>query len=261
MSAQSELDLGIATLTTYREDYGKGHRYYIDGARVPGCTTILNSGFPKQMAKWGAEQAAAKAINNWNKLGRMPISQRLKELEKAPWEDMDRAGIKGTRVHKLAEALLNGEAVSVPADLAGYVKAARKFLTDWKVQPVLVEAPVFSRKHQYGATLDLLALLADDQSWLIDWKTNRSGPFGDVAFQLAASRYADFMMSDDGSEQPLPEINQCGVVWLRDGEYVFYPYEVSRKTFRQFIAIKGTSEAVEDSKFYRGDPVMPPVQL
>lgn len=247
---------------TYRQDVGKFHRYYIDGVRVPGCTTAIGNGAPKNLSKWGAETTAAKAVNEWDRLAGLPVAQRLKELEKAPFDVIDRAGIKGTRVHKLAEKILAGETVTVPEEVAGYVQACRDFLRDYGVKPVLVEEPVFSRAHQYGATLDLLAELKDGRIALIDWKTNKSGAWGDTAWQLAASRYAEFRVGPEGKELPVPQVDLCGVVWLtaEDG-YVFYPYEVTPDVFEEYLAIMRVADAVENSKSYRGDPLTPPVTI
>lgn len=252
----------LTEVKTYREDYGKGHRYFLDGSRVPGVTSILSAGWPKQLAKWGAESVASKAIDNWSKLSRMPVSVRLKALQSAPWEDIDRAGIKGSQVHALAEKIVRGESVKVPSDLAGYVKAHRRFLEDWQVRPELIERPVFSRKHGYAGTLDLAARLRDEKFWLLDIKTSRSGVWGDMSYQLTALRYADFMLDAEENEVPVPEFDDCGIVWLQaDGEYQLYPMESNRKVYREFLAVMTVAEAVENAKAYRGDPLSAPVDM
>ena len=53
-------------------------------------------------------------------------------------------------------------------------------------------------------TLDLVAKLADGQTWLLDWKTGGKGIFREAALQLCAYRNADFYVDGNGDEQPCP---------------------------------------------------------
>jgi hypothetical protein len=257
----TELDLGIETATTYRREYGKGHQYFLDGHKVPGVTSLISAGFPKNLAKWGADTVANKAIDEWPRLARMPVSLRLKTLASAPWSDRDNAAVRGTRIHTIAEQLINGEHVSVPADIAGHVNACREFLSDWQVKPIAVESAVFSRKHGYAGTADLFAHMGDGKTRLLDYKTSRSGIWGDIAFQLAAYRYAEFMLDDSGQEIPIPEVDGCAGIWLTADGYEVYPIEVTKAVFREFLAVKQVAEAVDNSKFYKGDPMGKPVSL
>jgi hypothetical protein len=251
----------LTTSQTYRRDHGKGHVYYLDGQKVTGVTTAIGSGFPKNLAKWGAETVANKAIDEWSKLARMPVSQRLKELSSAPWTQRDNAAIRGTRIHAVAEQIASGASLHIPEDIAGHVQSCIAFLRDWQVQPIGLELPVFSRKYGYGGTADLFASMADGKVRLCDYKSSKSGIWGDVAFQLAAYRYAEFALDSEGNEITVPEVDECIAVWLRADGYEVYPIEVNRRVFRQFLAIMQVSEAVEESKFYRGDPMRPPVKL
>jgi hypothetical protein len=124
----------ITETTTYRIDHGKYHSYFIDGEKVKGITTLINAGLPKNLAKWGSEQTANKAIDQWSKLARMSVSQRLKELLAAPWENRDGAAIRGTRVHALAEKLVNGESPFRPISKATLKHAAHFMLTGISTQ-------------------------------------------------------------------------------------------------------------------------------
>jgi hypothetical protein len=253
---------GSTEVGSYRTDYARGHRYAIDGQKVTSVTTIMSNGWPKNLAKWGAECVSNYAIDNWAKLGRMPLSERIKKLNGAPWATMDRAAMKGTAIHQIAEKLLAGEQATVPEDVAKKVAACQRFLSDFDVKPVHVELPVFSRKHLYAGTSDLIADLADGQRWLLDWKSGKSGVFGDMSYQLSAYRYADFYVDAEGNEIPVPEVDAVGIVWLReDGEYELVPLESNQRVFREFIAIMRVAEAAENSRSYVGMPVAPPVVI
>jgi hypothetical protein len=250
----------ITEAQTYRKEFGKGHIYILDGQRVPGATTVLGA-LPKPLAKWGAEKVAELAVNEWSRLGRLPIAARLKELESAPWRDLDQAAVKGTTVHRHAEALAHGETLTLPGDVAGYVKACRAFFDGWSVCPVLTEVAVFSRRNHYGGSPDLIADLADGKRWLLDYKTGKS-IWGDTGLQLAAYRYADFYLDESGSEQPIPEVDECGVIWLRpDGTFELHPYTANRSVLHVFLALKEVYLAQDDIKSYQGPSLAAPVKL
>jgi hypothetical protein len=238
---------------TYRRDYGGGHQYFLDDVKVIGVTSILNNGFPKPgLTRWAGNSVAEFAVDNWRRLSKLPLSQRMKEMAAAPYNDRDGAGRLGTKIHGIAERINNGEDVSIPKEVAGHVEQYQRFLIDWEVEPVHAELPVFSRKHHYGGTIDLLGRLRGDMS-LVDVKSSRTSPFGDIAFQLAGYKYADFAFVD-GQEIPIPEIQYCRVVWLQSDHYEVFPYTVTPRQFNQFLSIKDVAEAAEESKFYKGDP-------
>jgi hypothetical protein len=87
---------------------------------------------------------------------------------------------------------------------------------------------------------------------LLDFKTSRSGAFGDTAFQLAAYRYADAWLYGDTENVP-KIVDECGVVWLRADGYDLYPYHADKSVHRQFLYIQQCARAAGDSRDYRGD--------
>lgn len=244
---------------TGRKNAGRGHSYFIDGAKVDGVTTILSKGLPKPaLVQWAANMAADYTADHWDELAELAPSERRKLVSKAHEASRNAAAAQGTRVHALAEKLAAGDEVAVPDQLAGYVEACVKFLDDFDVQPVLTEASVFSRKWGYAGTLDMIADL-NGKRWLLDWKTNKSGPFGDTAFQLAAYRYAEFYLGDTG-ELEVPAVDECAVVWLRQDGYDLHPYHADQGVFRQFLYIQQCARAAEDCRDYRGDALLAPVR-
>src|SRR5207237_10671925 len=117
---------------------------------------------------------------------------RLKALKAGRYSSRDEAANRGTQVHKLGERLILGEQVTIPPGLEGYVKSYVAFLDDFDVQPVHVEAVVYSQTHRHVRPLDLIAdlRLPDLPEYdevertedgyvraLLDIKTSRSGIF------------------------------------------------------------------------------------
>ncbi len=243
---------------TRRVDRGRGHTYLLDGQKVPGVTSIIKGGMPKPaLINWAGNTVAAHAVDHWDDLAQLPHSERLKRLQGAPRADRDAAANRGTQVHGLADALVRGEEVAVPEELAGHVDSYLRFLDDWQVEPLLVEVSVFSRRWRYGGTLDLIADLAGGGRWLLDIKTSRSGPFGEVSAQLAGYRYADIYLDDDGVEHPMPEVQRCGVVWVRSDGYDLIPFEAGRAEHRALLHMAQVMAFVERARDLRGDALEP----
>ena len=241
-----------------RRNYGRGHAYYLGDRKLDGVTTILSNGLPKPaLVKWAANCAADLACDEWDALGELPLSERRKRLAGAPDAARDSAAVKGTRVHALADQLARGEEVTVPEDLAGHVESCVRFLNDWEVDTALAERPVYHEKYLYAGTFDLYASLGTDW-WMLDWKTNKSGPFGDTAFQLAAYGHATHYLDEDGTVQRMPRAGRYGVVWLRADGYDLYPYHVDESVFRQFLYIQQVAKAAAVSRDYKGDALTAP---
>ncbi|MGH3447227.1 MAG: hypothetical protein ACRDP4_06350, partial [Nocardioidaceae bacterium] len=90
--------------------YDKSHRYKLDGAWIPGVTTLIKGGLPASaLMYWSARTVAEYVADNpdeidsFRRAGRGPMVNALKEI---PWEKRDTSAIKGTEIHDLAERLV-----------------------------------------------------------------------------------------------------------------------------------------------------------
>lgn len=261
-----------------RKNTAKGH-YYIDeetGERVKGVTTLLGAGMPKpNLMEWNATATAEYALNNWDTLADLPLADRLKKMSKGRWEGRDAAAARGTAVHAMAERLLADEEVTVPDGIAGYVDACVNLLDSFAVRPVHVEAIVYSETHRHVGTCDLIAdvLLpdmpeyaeigrdADGYSRMIaDWKTSKSGIFGEVAFQLAAYRHSEWLIPADGAEPvEMPEVDFAAGIHLRpNGTYSLVPLATDDDVYRDFLYIAQVARVMDGVRDLVDDPIVPP---
>ncbi|PRX90698.1 hypothetical protein [Allonocardiopsis opalescens] len=242
---------------TRRQNAGRGHYYMLDGHKSRGVTTLIGQGLPKPgLIDWAARTAANYAVDRWDELATLPPSKRIAAIQGAHRADRDQAANRGTEVHKLAERLTAGEEIEVPESLAGHVDSYVRFLDEWEPAPVLVERPVFNRRHNYAGTPDLVADM-DGRRWLLDIKTNRSGPFGEVALQLAAYRYAEFYLDADGAEQPMPVVDETAVVWVRSDGYDLYRFTAGPDQFRAFLYVAQVAEFRASATDLKGDSLRP----
>ena len=260
-----------------RKNTARGH-YYVDvdsGERVPGVTTINSNGMPKPaLLNWAGDATAEYAVDNWDTLAGLPYSERLKKIKGGRYEKRDAASNKGSAVHAMAERLIAGEKVTVPDELTGYVQACVAFLDDFDIRQMHVEAVVYSETHRHVGTADLIAdvLLPDMPEYqhiargengysrgLLDWKTSRSGIFGDVALQLVAYRHSEHLIDPGTGEViPMPEVDFTAGIHLTPTGYSFIPLETGPDVYRDFLYIKEVARIVDGLRDLVGDPIVPP---
>ncbi|MFF4607951.1 hypothetical protein ACFY12_35090 [Streptomyces sp. NPDC001339] len=227
-------------MTLLRTEIARGHRYELDGEPVTGVTTLIGGGLPKPaLVPWAAKSAARYAVDHWRALAPLVASGQAEtaydEIRRAPFRERNAAAVRGTEVHRYAEALSRGEDVNVPDELYGYVSACADFLDDWAVRPLLTEAVIGSRAHFYAGTLDIVAALPFGEVALFDYKTSASGIWPETALQAAAYRYADFYLTADGTEADMADLAITAAI-LTGTEMGLSPMAA----LRSFDLIKGT---------------------
>jgi hypothetical protein len=239
--------MGGRAAPTRRRNYGRGHGYFLDGEKLEGrgVTTILSNGVPKNgLQYWAAKEVASCAVDErdiWEPLAERARDAAWEYLKEAPFRDRDAAARRGTEVHRLAEQLQEGHEVEVPEPLVGHVDSYLQFMEEWQPTDPICEGVVISRKHQYMGTFDLIATLdkwpGGPRRVLLDVKTSRSGIYPEVALQLAAYRFAQtFLAHPDGKcdEEPMPEVDCCAALHVRDDGYDLIPVRADLREFRVF---------------------------
>ncbi|GAA2630038.1 hypothetical protein [Streptomyces axinellae] len=229
-----------------------GHYYKLDGRRVTGVTTLINGGLPKpKLVDWAAREVAEYVADNWADVeshrdaGREQLVDHLKTRHQ---KARDTAAVRGTSIHAYAEQLIAGEEVEAPAELVGYIESCARFLDDWRIQPVIVERPLASRTWWYSGTPDVIGDVPDGRRLITDWKTGRSGIWGETALQLAAYAKAEFYLDDDNIERPIPHVDAGLAVWLRPDGYDTYLVEDLDGAFQVFKHVAHVARAARSLK-------------
>lgn len=272
------------TSATRRIDRRDGsHTYLLDGQKCDGVTSAVSSGIPKPaMVGWAARTIAEYvaeritlgddtliddlrlvAAENTKTIWQPdpPDAQQIASILKTiHWRDRDQAGNKGKLVHHYAEQIALGLPVDVDPVLVGHVDSYLAFRDDWQPEGELVEIVVGNRTHRYMGTLDLIGTLTDLGVTLVDYKTNRSGPFAETALQLAAYRHAEFYLDPNtGNELPMPQIDSCAVLWLRSDDYDLIPFTAGPEEFETFLHVRDVGHfCTRTAKTVRGDPLPAP---
>lgn len=269
--------------TIRRVNAGSGHWYKDGNVKYDGVTTLIKNGRPNPaLIGWAARETAEYVADNLDivnalaETGRAPLVGALSKIHTAV---LHAAGRRGTKVHAAAEALAKDLEIEYDDDIAGHVEAYIMFLDQWQVQPVLVEAVCCSRTFAYMGTTDLVADVVtagdiglDIAPWLtepipagtalraiFDPKTNRTGVWPDAAYQLAAYRYADVYVDDDGVEQPMASlgIEFAAVVHVRADGYDVVPMNAGPQTFETFQYLATSARRIGDDKRLVGGAVVP----
>lgn len=224
---------------TKRINRGRSHSYLLDGEKVDSVTGIIGDGLPKPaLTNWAAREVATYAVDNIPLLHGLDRDAAIDLLKGAPYRDRDKAARRGTEVHKLAERLARGEEVTVPEELDGHVTSYLRFREEWCPTNEIIEFVCGSRKYRHMGTGDLMADLNGLGRCLIDLKTTRSGVFGEIALQLSGYRYSEFYLDENGREQPMPEIDWTGALWLRADGYDLLPVMTDPHIYRIFLYVQ-----------------------
>jgi hypothetical protein len=254
-------------MTIKRIDRGNTHWYTVDGKKADGVTTLLSKGLAKPwLGNWAAKMVAEHVADNLSEVAGMePLGRDaiVAALKQTPWSKRDKAGARGTEVHKIAEKLTHGEEVDVPDEIAGYVESCVRFLDEWKIEPIVTEVTVASRKWNYCGTLDLVGKLPDGRVLLADYKTSASGIYAETVLQQAAYRFAEVYLGPNGEEIPVESlgITDCAGVWITDRHYEVFPLPSDERAFKDFLHVAWCARWAATSKELIGPSVTAPEWL
>jgi hypothetical protein len=201
--------------------------------KVPGVTTILGEALrARALENWAAEVTAETAVNHWEELSALPLTERLTVLKRARWDTMTRAALRGTQIHDLAWRLVTGEPVEVPDEHLGPVQAVARFMDAHHLEPVLRERPVVNMTHRWAGTIDLLAGIGDTL-WLLDWKTGK-GIYSETALQLSAYAHAEWAEREDGTLIEWTPPERAGAVHITPDSAELHEVDAGDETYMAF---------------------------
>lgn len=176
-----------------RKNSGTSHSYLLDGARVPGVTTVIGILDKPALVNWAAKESASYAIEHWDVLAALPVLERASRIEKARFGTNRRAVVKGHRIHAIGEQLAHGQTVDVPAEIRSQCEAYARFLDRWDLVTVATETPVCHTEWGFAGTFDLIADSPRFGRCLMDIKTGK-GVYSEVALQLNAYAACDLRL-------------------------------------------------------------------
>jgi hypothetical protein len=240
---------------------------------VTSVTSAIGHGLPKpHLVGWAVKMTAEAAIRDHDVvesfIKKNDKKSAIDHLKGARWRTLGSKGDRGTIVHAAVDAYIRGKPYTKEelqelieeADLPrsywestiGMVAGAMEFL--WEVKPEVLhnEVTLFSRQHGYGGTADLICKMKIGGSVVpavVDFKTSKS-IYDEVALQLSAYAYADFVGQNDGTEMeivPGGEPIKYGVV-IRpksNGTYERADFILTKDVFDMFLATLEIHNSIE----------------
>lgn len=240
---------------------------------VPSVTTITANGYPKPGLKsWGEGIVADAGVEgirtgtvDGESVAEMDDEALKKWLKSAANRSRDSAANLGTAVHDYIEALNRQEPrPEAPLRVKSYIDQFGAFLEVVGFDVEYAECKVYSRRHQYAGTLDMLGAAPSLGRAIVDVKSGRSTPtFPDNALQQVAYARADFLVADphhpdslrkDGKrggggrsywwdgpaadEIPLGQIDAAYILHLRPDAWALFPVDIGEETFETFLNVK-----------------------
>lgn len=242
--------------------FEKNHRYKIDGVWATSVSTALK-GIPKEnvLTRWAAKTVARHALDNISTLAadveHHGYGPTLSLLAGVPNEKRDRAAVRGTEVHELAERYIGGEEIEVDPEVMPYVRGYAEFVEQWNPKPLHEEMIVASRAHNYAGRLDSIQDIPGLGVCLVDYKTS-NGIYGEHVLQCAAYRFAEVMVIDD-VEQPMIPVERVLILHIQEGTYDLVPVQADEVAFQKFLtAKKNYVENVQSDKLKKliGEPLV-----
>ena len=171
--------------------------YTIDGKLYRRVTSMLGGGIPKPaLVGWGIKAVAEFALSHKDQWEDLPKADALKLLKGSPYSQRDDAAARGTAVHETLEALLSDKPMpeNLTEDEQACADAAADFLAQRDSTHLATELTVFNDTIGYAGTLDLWEIDKEGVSWILDYKTSKSGVFPDMAVQQVAYQRAEWAL-------------------------------------------------------------------
>lgn len=239
-----------------------GSRFYVNpetSEKVPGVTSVLGM-LPKDFLRyWAAKVVAEEALADLGSV--VSIAMRdpqaaIDYLKRAPDRNTGKAADTGTAAHDLFEKMARGQTLGrVHPDLKPFVDHFGEFLEVAQPEMLFMEETVWSEEHAYAGSFDGFGVIQGERVWL-DWKTTRSGIHPEVGLQLAAYRFADYIIREDGGRVPMPKADGGAVLHVRPEGWQLVPVKADEESFEVFLHLR---EIFRYEKEYKSSIVGKPV--
>lgn len=220
-------------------------RFYVSpenqSLKYPGVTSVINMLDKSFLQYWAAKLVAEAAVNNLPSVVGLAMSDpqgAIDYLKGAPRRNTAEAADAGTEAHGLFERMAKGMSPGrVTPQMEPFVRHFDKFLEDKQPEYVYLEETVWSDTYRYAGSFDAYAIIDGVRYWL-DNKTTRSGIHAEVGIQLAAYRYADNIIRQDGTRVPMPAADAGAVIHVRPEGLKFVPVKADEEMFEVFKSLR-----------------------
>lgn len=202
----------------------ENHVYKFNGVPVDGVTTVTGSAIDKSfvLMPWAVKMAEEYLLEHWPNDGYVPKNSDIQKslfegMKKAHYRKKKQAADVGTEAHKWIEGYIRAGMLFKPEPPKPTDKQARHAIEAYlryedKTHMVYkeTEKKVFSLKHVYAGTLDIVAVI-DGMDTLPDIKTSNSYR---EEYALQTAGYCEAYNEEHGTNM----VNRVILMLPKDGE-------------------------------------------
>lgn len=238
-----------------------GSRFYYRAdkpdVKAPGVTSVIGMLAKPFLAPWNAKLTAELAADM------APELPRMVERDKAGTVDYLKGAARrytslrsriGSEAHDLFERMIRGDQLGrVHPDLEPYRTNFAEFLAEVNPELVHAEDVAWSDTHDYAGSFDaILRVWLDPEAdvptvtpdrsgepalLMVDWKTSKD-THAEVALQMSAYSNADYILTTDGAQIPMPALDGAAVLHITPDQWSFIPVRIDRDVFEFFLALR-----------------------
>lgn len=283
----------MATLEGLGQAPLEGQKPADDDLRMWSVTTIIGALDKPALLYWAAEQSATCAVDQLATLNAMvndgDRADAIKWLRDArfrrPKGERTAADL-GTEVHKACETYaLTGARPEVDDEVAPFLDRFDEWCQQFQPVYEAAEVTVYSPRFGYAGTCDAF-LSVDGVRFIVDYKTskksydakgNPTGPYPEVALQLAAYRHAELAAvwrprrmeqfrrryyllgeAERAMAVPVPEVDTGLVIHISPEHCDAYPVECGHEIHTAFLyVLEAARWSFQTSKGVIGMPLQP----
>ena len=223
-------------------EHGRKYRHPITRREWYSVTTIIDGGVPKpNLAEGAAKKTARYVLDHWDSLEDLPTEVAYDEIM-ANWNrEWVEAATKGDEVHESAEAYALGKP---DGKSPRHMRQLEDFFKVSGSTPLYTEVTIVNESVGYAGTADLIATDDLGRHILIDYKSGKN-IYPEACLQVEALARGEYILRDDGREEPLPDISYTGILHLRPLSWWFHlntDYATSERNWKAFSAAKEVSD-------------------
>lgn len=263
-----------------------------DDQRMWSVTTLIGCLDKPALIYWSAEETAKAAVKSLRTVGTMIDEQGpdaavewLKGARFRRPRGQRTAAELGTDVHAACEQyVITGQRPDVDEEVAPFLDQFDGWCDEFQPEYQAAEVTVFAPEYGYAGTCDAF-LTIDGTRFIADYKTSRksvdgkgnpTGPYPEVALQLAAYRWAElaavwrprrfekfrrryYLLSPEerALAVPVPEVDTGLVIHITPEHCHAYPVRCDEGVFESFLAvIDAAAWSFEGSKDAIGQPLV-----
>lgn len=217
----------------------------------PSITNILKQWDEGFLPGYYSRLVAEHAVNNLDavretvkKFGAQVAIGVLKGVPNQPHP----AGPIGDEVHAAIDAFHRETEIPELTTITARRMFARYkgFIAEHKPEIIRSEFTVWSYKHGYAGTGDLLWRFRDE-TWVVDTKTG-SRVYPKVAMQCAALAKGDVIIDAEGNEYKMHDVDKIGVLHVRPMSARLYELQHADIAFQAFLGLKAVFDWVRFGK-------------